>query len=166
MIDVNSYQHAHLALTSINLPGGVQRRRSEEDQLNMRQFFKEGDIISAEVMQVNSADGKISLQTRNQKYGRLANGFLLKADSNFIRRMKNHIVEFEHADKKHTTGLIIGTNGYLWVYSADVKERQVAASISAEAREAMAQVRNAVLCLQNAQLPIFRDTIDCVLNKL
>lgn len=80
--------------------------------------------------------------------------------------MKNHIVEFEHADKKHTTALIIGTNGYVWIYSADVKERQVAASISAEAREAMAQVRNAVLCLQNAQLPIFKDTIDCVLAKL
>jgi len=48
-----------LNLTSINLPGGVQRRRSEEDQLNMRNFFKEGDIISAEVMQVNSSDGRI-----------------------------------------------------------------------------------------------------------
>lgn len=31
MVDVNSYQHAQLALTSINLPGGVQRRRNEED---------------------------------------------------------------------------------------------------------------------------------------
>jgi exosome complex component RRP4 len=37
-------------LTSINLPGGVQRRRSEEDQLNMRNFFKEGDIVSGEIM--------------------------------------------------------------------------------------------------------------------
>ena len=31
IVDVNSYQHAILNLTSINLPGGVQRRRSEED---------------------------------------------------------------------------------------------------------------------------------------
>ena len=95
MVDVNSYQHAHLALTSINLPGGVQRRRSEEDQLNMRQFFKEGDLISAEVMQVNSQDGKISLQTRSAKYGCLSSGFLLKVDSNYVRRMKNHFVDFE-----------------------------------------------------------------------
>ena len=61
MVDINSYQHGVLSLTSINLPGGVQRRRSEEDQLNMRKFFVEGDIISGEVMQVNSNDGKISL---------------------------------------------------------------------------------------------------------
>ena len=61
MVDINSYQHAILNLTSINLPGGVQRRRSEEDQLNMRNFFKEGDIISAEVMSVGSNDGRILL---------------------------------------------------------------------------------------------------------
>lgn len=30
-VDVNSYQHAALSLTNINLPGGEQRRRSEED---------------------------------------------------------------------------------------------------------------------------------------
>lgn len=61
MVDINSYQHGVLNLTSINLPGGIQRRRSEEDQLNMRKFFVEGDMISGEVMQVNSNDGKISL---------------------------------------------------------------------------------------------------------
>jgi exosome complex component RRP4 len=59
MIDVNSYQHAILNLTSINLPGGIQRRRNEEDQMNIRSFFVEGDMISAEIMQVNQNDGKI-----------------------------------------------------------------------------------------------------------
>ena len=48
-IDVNSYQYAVLNLSSITLPGGEQRRRSEEDQMAMRSFFKEGDLISAEV---------------------------------------------------------------------------------------------------------------------
>jgi exosome complex component RRP4 len=38
-----------LNLTNINLPGGEQRRRSEEDQMAMRKFFKENDIISAEI---------------------------------------------------------------------------------------------------------------------
>jgi exosome complex component RRP4 len=47
--DVNSYQHAVLNLTSISLPSGEQRRRSEEDQLAMRTFFRENEIISAEV---------------------------------------------------------------------------------------------------------------------
>lgn len=48
-VDINSRQHAVLMLSSVNLPGGVQRRRTVQDQLQMRQFFKENDIISAEV---------------------------------------------------------------------------------------------------------------------
>ena len=71
-VDINSYQHAVLMLTNINLPGGEQRRRNEQDQLDMRKFFKENDIISAEVQQVGSSDGKITLQTRNLKYGKVS----------------------------------------------------------------------------------------------
>ena len=48
-VDVNSYQHAILNLSAINLPGGVQRRRVEEDRLHIREFFVEGDLISAEI---------------------------------------------------------------------------------------------------------------------
>jgi exosome complex component RRP4 len=81
----------------------------------MRNFFKEGDMISAEVMQVNSNDGKISLQARNLKYGKLLNGFVLKLDSNFIRRMRNHIMYFY--EDTTPIGVIIGTNGYVWIYS-------------------------------------------------
>jgi len=57
------------------------------------------------------------------KYGKLVNGFLLKIDSNFVRRMKNHMIELniEKNNKKFTPGLIIGTNGYIWVYQPGVK---------------------------------------------
>ena len=48
-VDINSYQHAILNLSAINLPGGIQRRRVEEDQLHIRDYFIEGDLISAEV---------------------------------------------------------------------------------------------------------------------
>jgi exosome complex component RRP4 len=48
-VDINSYQHALLNLTAINLPGGVQRRKVEEDKLHMREHFVEGDLIVAEV---------------------------------------------------------------------------------------------------------------------
>ena len=58
-VDINSYQHAVLNLSAINLPGGVQRRRVEEDQLHIRDYFVEGDLISAEVQSVGSFDGKI-----------------------------------------------------------------------------------------------------------
>ncbi len=38
-----------MALSSVNLPGGELRRRSAEDELSMRRYLQEGDIISAEV---------------------------------------------------------------------------------------------------------------------
>ena len=60
-------------------------------------------------MQVNSNDGRIMLQTRNLKYGKLLNGFMVKTDSNFVRRMKNHIIEFNF--RENVIGSIIGTNG-------------------------------------------------------
>ena len=47
-VDVQARQHGVLMLSSINLPGGEQRRRTAEDQLNMRQFYVEGDVLSAE----------------------------------------------------------------------------------------------------------------------
>jgi len=45
-VDVGGRQHALLLLSSVNLPGGIQRRRTQEDSLNMRAFFSENDVIS------------------------------------------------------------------------------------------------------------------------
>ncbi len=45
-IDLQSRQEAHLLLSAVSLPGGVQRRRTQEDELNMRSVFKEGDLVS------------------------------------------------------------------------------------------------------------------------
>lgn len=58
-------------LSSVNLSGGVQRRRTFEDQLNMRSLFKEDDLISAEVHSV-FADGSLSLHARSLKYGKVS----------------------------------------------------------------------------------------------
>ena len=49
IVDVGGRQDAVLMLASANLPHGVQRRRTQEDQLRMRSLYAEGDIISAEV---------------------------------------------------------------------------------------------------------------------
>ena len=51
----------------------------------MRSFFKENELISAEVQQGGSQDGKITLQMR-PKNGKLFNGFMFKVDANFVRR--------------------------------------------------------------------------------
>lgn len=45
-VDTNAKQDGALMLSSINLPGGIQRRKSENDELQMRSFFSEGEILS------------------------------------------------------------------------------------------------------------------------
>lgn len=52
-----------LQLSAVNLPGGEHRRRSVEDELSMRTYLQEGDLISAEVQNIYS-DGAVSLHTR------------------------------------------------------------------------------------------------------
>jgi exosome complex RNA-binding protein Rrp4 len=139
----------------------------------MRQFFKEGDVISAEVMQVNSMSAQILLQTRNLKYGKLLNGFMLKIDSNFVRRMKNHIIDFFGDRFDFKIGIIIGTNGYIWIYSPTSNQLDksqdarapIIKVVSREERECMSLLRNAILCLEREQLPVFKDTIELVLTQ-
>lgn len=51
-MDTNSRVDSVLHLSYVNLPGGELRRRSAADQLTMREYLNEGDLISAEVQQV------------------------------------------------------------------------------------------------------------------
>jgi hypothetical protein len=44
--DINGQKDAVLQLASVNLPGGVQRMRTYEDQLQMRSLYTEYDLIS------------------------------------------------------------------------------------------------------------------------
>lgn len=69
-VDLQAHQNANLQLSSIYLPGGVQRRKLEEDELQIREFFVEGDLLSAEVQAVHM-DGSLSIHTRNIKYGKV-----------------------------------------------------------------------------------------------
>ncbi len=81
----------------------------------MRSFFKEGDIISAEVQNIGTQDGRIALQTRNMKYGKLANGFLTQVDANYIRRSKVHIHDMGETLGVGGLQMILGVNGYVWI---------------------------------------------------
>ena len=44
-VETNSRLDSVLLLSSVNLPGGELRRRSAEDELAMRQYLQEGDLI-------------------------------------------------------------------------------------------------------------------------
>ena len=45
-VDTNSRLNSALMLSAVNLPGGELRRRSAEDELLMREYLAEGDLIS------------------------------------------------------------------------------------------------------------------------
>ena len=80
-IDLSYNRDANLSLSSISLPQGEQvlkyflifsqRIRSTEDQMEMRLFFQENDLLSAEIQQIHN-DGGVNIQTRNLKYGKVS----------------------------------------------------------------------------------------------
>ncbi|CAM9279056.1 unnamed protein product [Phaeothamnion confervicola] len=108
-VDLRAHKDAVLALSSVNLPGGVQRIRTYEDQLQMRTFYAENDLISAEVQQIMN-DGSIALHTRSLKYGKLENGQLLVVPQVLVRRLRQHNVSLPVG-----VDVILGTNGYIWI---------------------------------------------------
>lgn len=57
-----SMKEGQLPLSGVNLPGGVQRIRTSEDVLAMRSLYKEGDLLTCEVQQVQR-DGTLILHT-------------------------------------------------------------------------------------------------------
>ncbi|KAI5121642.1 hypothetical protein M0805_001170 [Coniferiporia weirii] len=116
-VDANARQDAVLMLSSVNLPGGVQRRKLESDELQMRTFFEEGDLLVAEV-QAFFSDGAMSLHTRSLKYGKLRNGQLITVPPILIRRLKSHFISLPCG-----VDLILGLNGYVWV-SKHVRESE------------------------------------------
>ncbi|SCU98265.1 LAFA_0G16710g1_1 [Lachancea sp. 'fantastica'] len=108
-VDIGAKQHAVLMLGSVNLPGGVLRRKSESDELQMRNFLKEGDLLNAEIQSLFQ-DGSASLHTRSLKYGKLRNGTFLQVPSPLIVRSKKHT----HNLPGNVT-VILGVNGFIWL---------------------------------------------------
>jgi len=108
-VDINGRLDAVLQLSAINLPGGEVRRRNTSDELQMRHFFVEHDLISAEVQQFFQ-DGSVAIHTRSLKYGKLTQGQLVVVPSSLVKRCKNHFVELSIG-----VHVILGTNGYIWI---------------------------------------------------
>ncbi|KAI9261452.1 exosome component 2-like protein [Phascolomyces articulosus] len=108
-IDVNGRQDAVLLLSSVNLPGGVQRRKNESDELHMRLFFSEGDVLVAEV-QSFYADGSMGLHTRGFKFCKLRNGSFVNVPPVLVQRCKSQFHSLPCG-----VDIILGLNGYIWV---------------------------------------------------
>ncbi|XP_073064222.1 exosome complex component RRP4 homolog isoform X2 [Primulina eburnea] len=109
-LEINFSQDAVLMLSSMNLPDGIQRRRTAVDELNMRSVFEENDVLCAEVRGFQH-DGCLHLQARSQKYGKLKSGQLLSVPPYLVKKRKQH---FYHLDQ-YGVDLILGCNGFIWV---------------------------------------------------
>ncbi|KAJ5965957.1 Ribosomal protein L27 [Penicillium waksmanii] len=144
-VDVAAPLLAQLPLSAINLPGGILRRRTSADELQIRTFFSEGDLVVAEVQSVHQ-DGSASLHTRSLKYGKLRNGVFLAvtgtggsgASSSSVKggvgsgsgssaaaassgtgggvvRSRRQVWTHTTANGGGEVDIILGVNGYIWI---------------------------------------------------
>lgn len=175
-VDISGQRDGHLQLSSVTLPGGVQRIRTYEDQLQMRTLFREGDLICAEIQNVSS-DGMISLHTRSLKYGKLENGQLIIVPANLIRRQPQHYITLSCG-----MDLILGMNGQIWITRSipqawklqekdwdevtplaetlqNLKMRHAQTPYTVEERQVAARLRNCISALAEERLQVTPDSI-------
>ncbi|PSN68300.1 hypothetical protein BS50DRAFT_573224 [Corynespora cassiicola Philippines] len=120
-VDIAAPMLASLPLSAINLPGGILRRRTAVDELNIRTFFSEGDLLVAEVQSLHQ-DNTASLHTRSLKYGKLRNGLFtsLTGAGGGILSRRGGVVRSRRQNFTLNTAageidVVLGVNGYIWV---------------------------------------------------
>ncbi|XP_072816396.1 exosome complex component RRP4 isoform X2 [Vicugna pacos] len=151
-VETNSRLDSVLLLSSMNLPGGELRRRSAEDELAMRGFLQEGDLISAEVQAVFS-DGAVSLHTRSLKYG--------KVPPSLVKRQKTHF-----HDLPCGASVILGNNGFIWIYPTPEHKEEDAGGfianlepVSLADREVISRLRNCIVSLVTQRMLLYDTSI-------
>lgn len=151
-VDAGSRLDCQLQLSSVYLPGNQLRRKNLNDELMMREYFTEGDLICGEVSDVGNVDGMLKLHMRSNKYGKLPEGVLIKVPSVLIKRSKLHF----HRLPCNAT-VILGNNGYIWVgphFSPD----QPIEPFTQTSRETIARLSNVIKALAAYGVQLF-DTI-------
>lgn len=118
-VDICAPLLASLPLSAINLPGGVLRRRTTADELQMRMYFQEGDVVVAEVQGVGGVDGVAGLHTRSLKYGKLRNGVLVRVRAGNgglgVVRGKRQVFRVEGRNGAERLEVKLGVNGCVWI---------------------------------------------------
>lgn len=178
-VDVAAPLLADLALSSINLPGGTLRRRTSVDELNIRSFFGEGEILVAEVQQLYH-DGSATLHTRSLKYGKLRNGYFMSVTGMGggagVVRSKRQIFTLQTASGGEVD-LLLGVNGYIWIakHSEEKKEEvglnrleEVATTsmyssqndeIATDTRQEIAKIAGCIRALIESGVKVEEDTV-------
>ncbi|KAL4783928.1 IEC3 subunit of the Ino80 complex, chromatin re-modelling-domain-containing protein [Aspergillus varians] len=171
-VDVAAPLLAQLPLSAINLPGGILRRRTSSDELQIRTFFSEGDLLVAEVQTVHS-DGAASLHTRSLKYGKLRNGVFLavtgaassgsssssvkgglgSGSATGVVRSRRQMFTVPTSNGGGEVDIVLGVNGYIWI--SKHAEGTAAASSTTEAvsiTRMEEMVSNSVYSSQNDEI--------------
>ncbi|KAK6604641.1 exosome complex exonuclease RRP4 [Botrytis cinerea] len=149
-VDIGAPVLANLPLSAINLPGGIQRKRTETDELQIRTFFSEGDLLVAEVQQLYQ-DGSASLHTRSLKYGKLRNGVFMAVSGTGggggVVRARRQVWTIDTAHNGGKVDIILGVNGYIWICkTVEVKEGETSITRIEES------VSNAAYSSQNDEI--------------
>jgi exosome complex component RRP4 len=99
------------------------RKRTAVDELNIRTFFTEGDLLVAEVQAIHQ-DGSASLHTRSLKYGKLRNGCFMavsgaggggSARKGGVARSRRQVFTINTGRGGGEVDVILGVNGYIWI---------------------------------------------------
>ena len=180
-VDVAGALTAALPLSSINLPGGILRKRTSVDELNIRTFFEEGELLVAEVQSLFQ-DGSASLHTRSLKYGKLRNGYFMAVSGvgggAGVVRAKRQIFTLQTSSRGGEVDVILGVNGYIWISkhieadkSKDVSitriEEQVSTTmyssqnddISSDTRKEIARVAGCIRALAENGVKVDEDMV-------
>ncbi|XP_069465370.1 exosome complex component RRP4 [Ambystoma mexicanum] len=159
-VETNSRMDSVLLLSAVNLPGGELRRRSAEDELAMRDYLQEGDLISAEVQAVYS-DGALSMHTRSLKYGKLGQGLLVQVSPSLVKRRKTHFHNLPCG-----ASVILGNNGFIWIYPTPEQTDEEAGGfvtnlepIALPDREVISRLRNCLVALSTQKMMLYDTSI-------
>ena len=128
-VDLGGHLEAVLLLQNVNLPGGHLRRKTTEDARQMRELFKETDVLSAEVQKVNR-DGALSLHTRSTRYGKLQGGVLVTVPAVLVKRLSTHFHTFANGIEA-----LIGVNGQIWLSKARRRRKRGRTEMEADSSD-------------------------------
>lgn len=175
LVDFGGTQMASLPLGGINLPGSVQRRRTDEDKMQMRDFFREGDVFACEIQKIME-NGEVIVHCRSNKYGILRNGQLVQIDSSLVRRQASHFISIP-VSSGEIIQLVLGNNGWIWIglpskqtghiqslnfTQMDSKDQTVPAST----RLQISKIRNCITALAAASVEATTEAISALLVLL
>jgi len=159
-VNTNSRLDSVLLLSSVNLPGGELRRKTEEDELAMRRYLQEGDLVSAEVQNVYT-EGSLSLHTRSLKYGKLSQGTLVEVPASLMKRTKTHFHNLEVG-----ASVILGINGFIWICPPINEDTETGGGFELNKevvpkadREVISRLRNCILALSQNNMMLFDTSI-------